>query len=107
MSQRERRFHDVVARGGGHGQVREGGVDRGRFRTVRYDLIFANILEQPLRQMSAPLSALLAPGGRLVLSGLLGAHAPGVVSAYRCQGLRLQSRTILDGWVTLVMRRGR
>ena len=84
-----------------------GGVDRGRFRTVRYDLIFANILEQPLRQMSAPLSALLAPGGRLVLSGLLGAHAPGVVSAYRCQGLRLQSRTILDGWVTLVMRRGR
>jgi ribosomal protein L11 methyltransferase len=84
-----------------------GGVDRSRFRAIRYDLIFANILEQPLRRMSAPLSALLAPGGRLILSGLLLAHAPGVVAAYRRQGLRLQSRTILDGWVTLVMRRGR
>ncbi len=83
------------------------GVDSGRIRRGRYDLIFANILEQPLRRMSAPLSTLLAPGGRLILSGLLSAHAPGVVAAYRRQGLRLQSRTILDGWVTLVMRRGR
>lgn len=83
------------------------GVDSGRTRRGRYDLIFANILEQPLRRMSAPLSTLLAPGGRLILSGLLSAHAPGVVAAYRRQGLRLQSRTILDGWVTLVMRRGR
>lgn len=82
------------------------GVNSGRIRQSHYDLIFANILEEPLRRMSAPLSLLLAPGGRLVLSGLLGAHAPGVIAAYRRQGLRLQSRTILDGWVTLVMRRG-
>ena len=83
------------------------GVSAGRIRSARYDLIFANILEEPLRRMSAPLSSLLAPGGRLILSGLLTAHAPGVIAAYRRQGLRLQSRTILDGWVTLVMRRGR
>lgn len=83
------------------------GVSAGRIRQARYNLIFANILEEPLRRMSAPLSSLLAPGGRLILSGLLAAHAPGVIAAYRRQGLRLQSRTILDGWVTLVMRRGR
>lgn len=83
------------------------GVDAGWIRQNRYDLIFANILEAPLRRMSAPLSALLAPGGRLILSGLLPAHAPGVVAAYRRQGLRLQSRLTLDGWVTLAMRRGR
>ena len=83
------------------------GVSAGRIRLARYDVIFANILEEPLRRMSAPLSSLLAPGGRLILSGLLAAHAPGVIAAYRRQGLRLQSRTILDGWVTLVMRRGR
>ncbi len=83
------------------------GVDSVRLRQRRYDLVFANILEQPLRRMSASLSSLLAPGGRLVLSGLLGAHAPGVVAAYRRQGLRLQSRAVLDGWVTLIMRRGR
>lgn len=83
------------------------GVDARLIRSGRYDLIFANILEAPLRRMSAPLSALLAPVGRVVLSGLLPAHAPGVISAYRRQGLRLQSRLALDGWVTLVMRRGR
>lgn len=89
-------FHAIVASGVGNGRIRQG----------RYDLIFANILEEPLRRMSAPLAALLAPGGRLVLSGLLSAHAPAVTAAYLRQGLRLQSRIVLDGWVTLVMRRG-
>jgi len=83
------------------------GVNSRRFRQRSYDVLFANILEEPLRRMSAPLASLLAPEGRLILSGLLTAHAPGVVAAYRRQGLRLQARTILDGWVTLVMRRGR
>jgi ribosomal protein L11 methyltransferase len=83
------------------------GVDAGSIRRGRYDLIFANILEAPLRRMSAPLSGLLAPGGRLILSGLLPAHAPGIIAAYRRQGLRLQTRLMLDGWVTLIMRRGR
>lgn len=84
------------------------GVDAGFIRSNGpYDLIFANILEAPLRRMSAPLSALLAPAGRLILSGLLQAHAPGVIAAYRRQGLRLQTRLTLDGWVTLVIRRGR
>lgn len=84
------------------------GVAAGVIRVgAPYDLIFANILEAPLRRMSAPLSALLAADGRLVLSGLMIAHAPGVIAAYRRQGLRLQTRLILDGWVTLVLRGGR
>jgi ribosomal protein L11 methyltransferase len=82
------------------------GADAQRFRRgARYDLIFANILEAPLRRMSRPLSRLLAPGGRIVLSGLLPAHANGVISAYRSQGLVLDARLPLDGWVTLTMRR--
>lgn len=84
------------------------GVDASAIGTgAPYDLIFANILEAPLRRMSAPLSALLAPGGRLVLSGLLPAQAPGVIAAYRRQGLRLQKRMTLDGWATLIMRRAK
>ena len=71
-----------------------------------YDLIFANILEEPLRRMSATVSTLLAPVGYLILSGLLPGHAIGVIAAYRRQGLVLQSRLTLDGWVTLTMRRG-
>jgi predicted O-methyltransferase YrrM len=59
-------------------------------REGRYDLIFANILEAPLRRMSAAVTTLLAPGGYLILSGLLPAHAIGVIAAYRRQGLLLR-----------------
>ncbi|MFN3349371.1 50S ribosomal protein L11 methyltransferase [Pseudorhodoplanes sp.] len=85
--------------------VTAGGIEAAVIRNTRYNLIFANILEAPLRRMSAGLSALLAPGGRLILSGLLAVQAAGVIAAYRRQGLRLQARLDLDGWVTLTMRR--
>ncbi len=82
------------------------GADAARFRAGgRYDLVFANILEAPLRRLSRPLSALMAPNGHIVLSGLMPAHAGGVVAAYRRQGLALQARLLIDGWVTLTMRR--
>jgi ribosomal protein L11 methyltransferase len=89
-------FAAATASGVGAGLIRSSGP---------YDLIFANILEAPLRRMSAPLSALLAPAGRLILSGLLTAHAPGVIAAYRRQGLHLQTQLTLDGWATLIIRR--
>ncbi len=82
------------------------GVAPRRFRRRgRYDLVFANILLGPLRRLAPPAAALIAPGGRAVLSGLLPAHAAAVISAYRAQGLALERRLTLEGWVTLVMRR--
>ena len=83
------------------------GVEARRLRSGGpYDLIFANILEGPLRRMSARTAPLLAPAGRIVLSGLLPIHANGVIAAYRRQGLALESRLTLEGWTTLTMRRG-
>lgn len=70
-----------------------------------YDLIFANILLGPLMRMARPLSRLAAPGARVVLSGLLPNHANAALAAYRAQGLRLEKRFPLDGWMTLVLRR--
>jgi len=52
-----------------------------------------------------PLCKLAARGAHIVLSGLLPAHANAVVAAYRAQGLVLERRILLEGWVTLVMRR--
>lgn len=69
-----------------------------------YDLIFANILLGPLVRMARPLSRLAAPGARVVLSGLLPSHANAALSAYRAQGLVLEKRFPLDGWMTLVLR---
>jgi ribosomal protein L11 methyltransferase len=71
-----------------------------------YDLIFANILLGPLTRMAASVAQLTAPGGRVILSGLLPSHANAALAAYRAQGLVLEGRVPLDGWMTLVMRRG-
>ncbi|SDE69556.1 50S ribosomal protein L11 methyltransferase [Rhodospira trueperi] len=70
-----------------------------------YDLILANILARPLTAMSAPAAAVLAPGGRIVLSGLLATQEARVVNAYRRQGLALERRYPIAEWMTLVMRR--
>jgi ribosomal protein L11 methyltransferase len=72
-----------------------------------YDLIFANILLPVLVRMAAPLSRLAAPGGRIVLSGLLRGQANAALAIYRAQGLALERRIPLDEWVTLVLKRKR
>jgi ribosomal protein L11 methyltransferase len=68
-----------------------------------YDLIFANILLGPLKRMATPLRHLAAPGGRIVVSGILRAQANAVIAAYR--PLALQRRLDIDGWTTLVLAR--
>ena len=71
-----------------------------------YDLIFANILMAPLLRLAVALSRLAAPHGRVVLSGLLPAHANAILAIYRAQGLVLVRRFTLEGWMTLVLKRG-
>jgi ribosomal protein L11 methyltransferase len=71
-----------------------------------YGLIFANILLPPLKRFAVPLARLLAPRGRLVLSGLLDEQANAALAIYRAQGFKLERRIVLEGWATLVLRRG-
>jgi ribosomal protein L11 methyltransferase len=68
-----------------------------------YDLVLANILLAPLQKLAAPLARQLMPNARVVLSGLLQAHAGAAIAAYRSQGLVLERSITLDGWVTLVL----
>ena len=70
-----------------------------------YDLIFANILLGPLMRLAVAVRRLAAPGARIVLSGLLPSHANAALAAYRTQGLVLEKRIPLDGWMTLILRR--
>jgi ribosomal protein L11 methyltransferase len=88
--------------------IRADGVRGRRFRArAPYDLMFANILLQPLKHMAAPLARLVAPHGRIVLSGLLPSQASAALAAYRMQGLALEQRILVDGWATLVLARRR
>ncbi len=70
-----------------------------------YDLVLANILLPTLKLLAGPAVRLMAPGGQIVLSGLLTTHATAAVAAYRARGLVLERRIVREGWVTLVMRR--
>ncbi len=86
----------VLAKGTAQQRLRAGGP---------YDLVFANILARPLKALAPALRPLVAPGGEIILSGLLGGDVPGVVSAYRVQGFALTRRRDLEGWATLMMRK--
>ncbi len=98
-----------VARNGVAGlvQVRRAPGYRDRaVRRSRYDLILSNILARPLALLASDLARALAPGGRAVLSGLLRRQEPIVLAPHRGCGIVLERRLVIDGWSTLVLRRG-
>jgi ribosomal protein L11 methyltransferase len=72
-----------------------------------FDLVLANILANPLRQMATPMSAHLAGGARVILSGLLSAQAPSVIAAYRARGLILERHIRIEGWSSLLLHKAR
>jgi ribosomal protein L11 methyltransferase len=73
-------------------------------RAEKFDLILANILARPLCLMARHLAAHLAPGGTVILAGLLLSQIPSVLAAHRRQGLRLE-RVLREGnWATMVLR---
>jgi ribosomal protein L11 methyltransferase len=83
------------------------GVERQELRTGGpYDLVFANILAKPLRRLAPSLSAVMTENGEAIVSGLLYADVPGVLAAWRAQGLFLAGRIDLEGWASLLLRRG-
>lgn len=72
-----------------------------------FDLILANILAGPLTRLAPQIGANVAPGGTIVLSGLLTWQENLVLSFYRAQQFVLR-RTYRDGpWSALVLERAR
>ena len=72
-----------------------------------FDLVIANILAGPLIDLASALAGALAPGGRLILAGLLGHQAEAVAAAYRRHGMRMAGRIDRGDWPTLVLRKRR
>ena len=75
-------------------------------RRQPFDLALANILARPLIRLARPLSRAIAPGGMLVLSGVIASDAAWVAAPYRAQGFRLARRLEINGWATLMLRKG-
>lgn len=70
-----------------------------------FDLVLANILAGPLKSMAPALVKRVAPGGSLVLSGILNEQADAVVVVYQAQGLLEPSRKSAGEWTALVWER--
>jgi ribosomal protein L11 methyltransferase len=74
-------------------------------RAAPFDLVLANILANPLRQLAGPMARHLAPGALVILSGLLTHQAPAVIAAYRARGLVPLRHLRIEGWSSLLLRR--
>ena len=70
-----------------------------------YDLLIANILARPLMEMAPDFARAVAPGGSVLLAGLLTTQEPAVRRAYRLRGFRLARRLVRGDWSILWLRR--
>ncbi|NUR12849.1 MAG: 50S ribosomal protein L11 methyltransferase [Bradyrhizobium sp.] len=74
-------------------------------RAGPFDLVLANILANPLRQLASPMARHLAPGGGVILSGLLTHQAPAVIATYRARGFVPLKHLRIEGWSSLLLRK--
>jgi len=72
-----------------------------------FDLVLANILANPLRQLATPMARHLAPSALVILSGLLTHQAGPVIAAYRARGLVPVRHLKIDGWSSLLLRKAK
>jgi ribosomal protein L11 methyltransferase len=90
-------FTAMHVRGANHPRIRQ---------AAPYDTVFANILMKPLIGLAPEIARLTAPGGTIILSGLLHHQAMQVRHAFEGHGILFERRIRKDGWSTLVMRQG-
>lgn len=66
-----------------------------------YPVVLANILATPLKLLSPLLAGHVAPGGHLVLAGILARQEDELKEAYAGVGLQLQVANEEDGWILM------
>lgn len=68
-----------------------------------YDLVIANILAGPLITLAPDIASVTAPGGRVILAGLVTRQMDAVLTAYRAQGFRPVARGGSSDWPCLLL----
>ncbi len=72
-----------------------------QFDGFQADIVLANILANPLCELSSNLSALIKPAGQLVLSGILNEQADTVTAAYKHNNIQIQPPVCQGDWCRL------
>jgi len=68
---------------------------------VGFEFVLANILRGPLLELSPRLARLCAPGGKLLLSGVLAEQAPEVRRVYEALGFQEFKVETEGSWAAL------
>ncbi|MBW7921557.1 MAG: 50S ribosomal protein L11 methyltransferase [Rubellimicrobium sp.] len=68
-----------------------------------FDLVFANILKGPLIALAPDMASRVAPGGKVILSGILVEQADEVAAVYVRSGFNQLEREDIGDWATLVL----
>ncbi len=71
----------------------------------RFDLVVANILEEPLRRLAPVLMRALQPGGVLLLSGFTPMQSPALRVLYEKAGFLFSREAHLEHWALLMFER--
>jgi ribosomal protein L11 methyltransferase len=79
-------------------RVRQGSVPTGE---PPFDLVLANLIASLLVQLAPDLRAQLAPGGRILASGIFRDREADVVAAFAAAGLTMGRRWDEEDWVAL------
>jgi ribosomal protein L11 methyltransferase len=98
---------NAVKLGHGHGElllaVADGMESPMLAARAPFDLLIANILAGPLIELAPAFAKALAPGGTIILAGLLDTQADAVAQAYQKQGLKLENGGSGE-WPVLVLK---
>ncbi len=71
---------------------------------LQAELVMANILAGPLQELAPVISAFVAPGGELIMSGILERQVPAVQAAYNKE-FDFSPVRVSEGWVMLHAKR--
>lgn len=78
---------------------------RGRATAGRHALVLANVYSTILVEAAPRLVRSVAPGGFLVISGILRGQLPATLDAFAAEGLEVERRILRGKWATALLRR--
>ena len=87
--------------------VEQGSVGAGEPFQGEYDLVVANIIARVLIDLAPALVRAVAPGGALILGGIIDTRELAVREAFAATDMLLERRETSEDWVALVLRKAR
>ena len=71
----------------------------------KFDLIFCNLLKQPLIDLCSGFSRIMNSGSYIVTSGFITSQEEEVLEAYKTEGFVIENRIQLDDWLSIAFKK--